>query len=346
MTIGTTGVTISNNVYPGTDAIYNLGSGSYRWNTVYATNGTINTSDINLKENIISLTYGLDEVLAINPISFNWKDEKLGTQTKIGFSAQELQNIIPEVVQNNGNTLGVYYSDLIPVAFNAIKEQQSAIMGISNDQFSIFNEFSHIALQEDQNFVTLTQTTSSVEEIKNDIDNARKNILIMQEEANVQSKLITDIKQNIALQEMEQSAIMALVDAHQETIIAINENFLFTKNSGDVPVVTIAGIAITDKLKTKEVETNKLTINDHVQDDQKNDAASIGTATILAGAKEIIVETSAITKGSRVFVSPKMPLDQALAATKIVDGKSFVVELLTERNEDLDIDWFIIGEVQ
>ncbi len=344
------GVTIPNliiasNITPTSDAVINLGSGSNRWNTVYAANGTINTSDITLKKNISTLNYGLDAVMNITPITFNWKDERLGTQTKIGFSAQELQKIVPEVVQNNGNSLGVYYADLIPVAFNAIKEQQSVITGISSDQFSIFDEFSNIALQEDQNIATLIQTTSSVEEVKNDIANARKNILALQEDANAQSQLIADIKQNMALQEMEQSAIRALVEVHQETIIAINENFLFTKNGEDISMVTIAGILVTEKLKVKEIETNKLMINDHVRDDQESDAASIGTATIPAGKKEIMIETKAITRGSRVFVSPKMPLDQTLAATKIVDGKSFVVELLTERNEDLDIDWFIIGEV-
>src|SRR5690606_40779854 len=42
-----------------------LGSSLARWTTVYATNGTINTSDRNLKTNILPISYGLSVVNAI-----------------------------------------------------------------------------------------------------------------------------------------------------------------------------------------------------------------------------------------------------------------------------------------
>jgi hypothetical protein len=136
MGVTTTGVTINTHLLPATNNSFNIGSGSLLWNTIYATNGTINTSDINLKKNIKDLSYGVDDILKINPISFNWKDETTGTDKKLGFSAQELQKIIPEVIrESEDGILGVYYSDLIPVAFNAIKEQQSQI-----DELKIINE--------------------------------------------------------------------------------------------------------------------------------------------------------------------------------------------------------------
>ncbi len=55
------------------------------------------------------------------------------------------------------------------------------------------------------------------------------------------------------------------------------------------------------------------------------------------------METESINVNSRVFVSPKIPLEQTLAAEDIIDGKSFVVKLLEERLEDLKVDWFIIN---
>jgi hypothetical protein len=127
-----------------------LGTSGRRWSTVYATNGTINTSDINLKIKIRPLNYGLKEILKLETISYNWKENKIGKTTipqnlkenKIGFSAQQLKTIIPDVVQEyswvpadeEGNfkyikneTLGVYYSDIIPVTVKAIQEQQAQI---------------------------------------------------------------------------------------------------------------------------------------------------------------------------------------------------------------------------
>ncbi|WP_051662710.1 tail fiber domain-containing protein [Flavobacterium sp. KJJ] len=116
------------NIIPRTTT-QNLGSLSKRWGTVYAVDGTIQTSDIRLKKNIIPLKYGLADVLKIDPISYNWKEDNTG-KVKIGVSAQQVQTILPEVVDvaNDANkTLGVNYAEMVPVLINAIKEQQTQI---------------------------------------------------------------------------------------------------------------------------------------------------------------------------------------------------------------------------
>ncbi len=114
-----------------------LGSSAYRWTSLWATNGTINTSDINLKKNIKPLHYGLDTLMNIETITYQWKDSQFD-DTKIGFSAQNLKSVIPEVIvdydvvvtdeQTNTKTktpstrMGVYYADLIPVTVKSIQE--------------------------------------------------------------------------------------------------------------------------------------------------------------------------------------------------------------------------------
>lgn len=127
----------------------NLGSSTYRYNTVYATNGIINTSDRRDKTNIASLSYGLNEIMQLKPVSFNWKSNPKQDK-KIGLIAQDLIEVLPEVVSTHENItsnknertksqqveverMGVYYSDLIPVLINAIKEQQ-AIIEIQNSK--------------------------------------------------------------------------------------------------------------------------------------------------------------------------------------------------------------------
>jgi len=66
------GTTYTNALIPGTDDLHDLGSSSYRWESVWATNGTIETSDAKYKENIADMEYGLDEILQMRPISFTW----------------------------------------------------------------------------------------------------------------------------------------------------------------------------------------------------------------------------------------------------------------------------------
>lgn len=135
---------ISNNFRPTSDNIMSLGTASNRWTTVYATNGTIQTSDERYKQNVANLNYGLSEVMQLRPVSYQWKDKnlQLGTGTNLGFIAQELERVVPDLViheqvkpdaetgkVNNqyNDAYGVKYAEFIPVLTKAIQEQQAVI---------------------------------------------------------------------------------------------------------------------------------------------------------------------------------------------------------------------------
>ena len=125
-TVNNGGLTIGGSVYPAVDNISNLGAATYRFKTIYATNGTIQTSDIRQKTNIELLPYGLKEILNLTPISFAWKNSP-DKSSKLGLIGQEVMEQIPEaasVGSDEEHTIGLYYSDLIPVMIKAIQEQQ------------------------------------------------------------------------------------------------------------------------------------------------------------------------------------------------------------------------------
>jgi len=65
---------ITGSLFGNSDGTYNLGGSGTRWNTVYATNGTINTSDEREKENIIDTPLGLDFISRLRPVQAKWKD--------------------------------------------------------------------------------------------------------------------------------------------------------------------------------------------------------------------------------------------------------------------------------
>jgi hypothetical protein len=123
---GASEIMTNSDIRPVTNSGYNLGTTTYRWNTVYATNGTISTSDRRLKKNIKSLNYGLADLMKLRPVSFEWKDKE--GMRKLGLIAQEVQQILPEVVDEpKEGYLGVFYADLVPVTVKAIQEQQAII---------------------------------------------------------------------------------------------------------------------------------------------------------------------------------------------------------------------------
>ena len=63
-------------VYPGTDNATDLGTSGGRYDDVFATNGTIQTSDSRLKREVETSVLGIDFVKALRPVSYKWIEGK------------------------------------------------------------------------------------------------------------------------------------------------------------------------------------------------------------------------------------------------------------------------------
>jgi len=90
-----------------------------------------NASDARLKKDIVESVHGLASVLASSPRSYQFRHID-GPQ--IGFIAQELQSVIPEVVEgaeDGAEMMGINYGALTAVAFKAIQEQQALIESLT-----------------------------------------------------------------------------------------------------------------------------------------------------------------------------------------------------------------------
>ncbi len=118
---GTGGVAITDGtyyrqLYQSSDQNFYFNNGSNQAYLSSAGSWT-NASDARLKTNIRDIEYGLSTVVATQPRHF----ERIDVDgTYIGFVAQELQTVIPEVVSGDPDTqLGVDYGSLVAVAFNA-----------------------------------------------------------------------------------------------------------------------------------------------------------------------------------------------------------------------------------
>jgi len=67
---------------------------------VTGTHGSYHTSsDIRVKENVVTLDSGLAELMQLRPVKFNFKESQLiGVNPRFGFIAQEIETVLPEVV--------------------------------------------------------------------------------------------------------------------------------------------------------------------------------------------------------------------------------------------------------
>ena len=125
--LNSSGVISKSHFLPSADNTYDLGSSTHKWRNIYS-NNMLNLSDSRLKKNITNLNYGLSDILKMRSVQYNWKEGE-DRDTKIGFLAQDLRKVIPEVVVGDAQkeNLAVNYIELIPVLVNAIKEQQQQI---------------------------------------------------------------------------------------------------------------------------------------------------------------------------------------------------------------------------
>jgi hypothetical protein len=82
------------------------------------------SSDINLKQNINPIDNSLGKVLQLNGVEFNWKDTN---QPSLGVIAQEVENVLPQLVKETDGIKAVNYNGLIGVLIEAVKDQQKQI---------------------------------------------------------------------------------------------------------------------------------------------------------------------------------------------------------------------------
>jgi len=157
--INSTDAEFSHAIVPVTDGNLDLGASWNSWTNIYATNTTIQTSDIRKKSDIQPLNYGIESIMNLRPVSYKWKDEVYGKlnikgkdkRIKIGFITQEVNTIIPEVivdeewtsksesepdvpVKKETQIMGMRYIELLPVVIKAIQEHEELIEQINNQQ--------------------------------------------------------------------------------------------------------------------------------------------------------------------------------------------------------------------
>ncbi len=87
-------------------------------------------SDRELKENIISIDNGLTVIEQIRPVEFIWKDSKIKS---FGVVAQELEEIIPDLVTTNYNK-SVNYDGIIAFLIKSVQELSDKIKKLENNE--------------------------------------------------------------------------------------------------------------------------------------------------------------------------------------------------------------------
>ena len=94
------------------------------------------TSDIRFKENIVPIENALDKISKISGNTYDWKAELKDVHgyegNDVGVIAQEIEAVLPQLVQNRDNGYkAVKYDKLVALLIEGIKEQQTQIHSLT-----------------------------------------------------------------------------------------------------------------------------------------------------------------------------------------------------------------------
>ncbi|MDP2888018.1 MAG: tail fiber domain-containing protein [Bacteroidota bacterium] len=172
-------------IHPADDWYGCLGTSSKRFALLYADHviarAVTTTSDESVKTNIKTLENALVKITKlrgvrydIKPDYFKVSDAKMKEaleqegKNEIGFLAQELKEVFPEVVflDTTSNLYSVSYTSLIPILVEAMKEQQTQIEELKSKIISIEVNCCKNNLKSAE----LTETTNSIAENKAQLD--------------------------------------------------------------------------------------------------------------------------------------------------------------------------------
>ena len=84
-------------------------------------------SDVTLKKNVKQLDGAIEKVMSMRGVSYEMKSDTKG-RAEVGFIAQEMKQLVPEVVYGDGDgNYGIDYGKITSVLVEAVKAQQAQI---------------------------------------------------------------------------------------------------------------------------------------------------------------------------------------------------------------------------
>lgn len=144
----------------GNARIRSIASGAYVGQVNRTADGTLTTatSDLRLKENVRTLQGGLEKILKMRGVTFTWKEQP-GYGTRIGFIAQEVEPILPELVFTNASDgyKGVNYAEMSAVLVEAIKAQQALIETLQSENSRLRTDMEALKSTTERRFSVLEE---------------------------------------------------------------------------------------------------------------------------------------------------------------------------------------------
>ena len=170
--VNTTGIiSIGANILPTSSATYNIGDSTTLFLNAYVQNGVLTTSNRDLKKNIknIDSNKSLNFINDLQPVNFNWKDDKNDKKTYHGLIAQDLLDSCKKnldsydgIITNENNNYLINYNNITPHLINCIKTLNERIINLENEKKNDNNNMMNIINKLNEKIISLENEISEL----------------------------------------------------------------------------------------------------------------------------------------------------------------------------------------
>ena len=323
-----------------------IGSGASSGALYYTADGTLTTSssDIRLKQNIVTIENPLDKVMALRGVTYNWKDPN-SPKRMMGMIAQEVIGVAPELVFQNETDgyYGINYGETSGLLIEAIKEQQGEITSITENQNQIVKQLT--GQLADQNLsvdnklqligTSLSVLTSEQDEIiKDQIKNFKDSLSQSMQDT-------SEIKKNLKILEEQMADLKEQNQAVIDFATALNLDSLIYKNAlgnldlGDGKLEADGVVA--GAFTVKVVDEEKRTIgSNYIESENKNDDGF-----------SYLIKTKAVTESCVILTNFQANPNAYNWVEKVKDATTgeyigFRVKLSQKTTQRIYFDWWIV----
>ncbi len=326
---------------------------------VLTTGATCTASSLRYKKNIAAMTGGLNTVMQLRPVTFDWK---YNNQPGLGFIAEEVEQINPTLItyDDEGKVSGLHYDWMSAILAKAIQEQQTSIADLTTNESVQTQNLASLQLKTDENITTIQQLQDSVDEelAKADLrfkDNDLR-IADLENQASVFNEILEQVSAGVKTLADRQDAtddLMAILQSQMDELKKLTNQELnvaqIEANKTDIDYLRLV-------LGLDHTENGSLQILGNLEADgvvagifkvkvSDKDKATIGEAEIKAGDASVDVETKAVGKDSEIFITPKNVMtDQQLVVIQKKEGVSFSVAVKNPAESDIEFSWWIVDK--
>jgi hypothetical protein len=119
-------------------------------------------SDERLKHHISDIARPLDTLLQLRGVRYEWIDtERFGSEAEIGFVAQEVAEVVPEVVRTGGEYWSLRTANLVALVVEAVKELWQRVRGTEEEVERLRERVERLESRLEQGSTTLHSPTPS-----------------------------------------------------------------------------------------------------------------------------------------------------------------------------------------